>query len=36
MRLNKLSFAMMMAGAWGVSYASPCCVLRHAPRGASD
>lgn len=35
MRLNKLSLAMMMSGAWGV-YASPCCALYHVPRGAND
>ena len=25
MRLNKLSLAMMVVGAWGVNYASPLC-----------
>lgn len=25
MRLNKLSFAMVMAGVWGVNYANPLC-----------
>ena len=27
MRINKLSLAMMMSGAWGVNYASPLCKI---------